>query len=400
MTDVIDSGAAYGRPSPTFDADLVQVGPGTPGGELFRRHWQPVAIATEVAQRPRAVRILGEDLILFRDGRGRPGLVYPRCAHRGTTLYYGKVEEDGIRCCYHGWLFDVEGHCLDQPCEAEGGRHRDRIRQPWYPAVDHYGLVFAYLGPPERRPPLPRLDILETLGDDEVLTNSQTAGLSGPLVIPCNWLQLFENVMDPWHVFVLHSSLSGTQFTSAMAVAPRVSWEWDGDYGMHSVQDRDFEGKLFRRITQVLAPNVRIVPSTQAGADPNAFGAATGAIWVVPVDDTSTTGFGVRKAPLGPDGKPVPLRGAATFEGKSWWELSEEEHQRMPGDFEAEAGQGPITLHSEEHLATSDRGVTMFRHLLRRHMNAVREGSDPPGSLVGPDATVHVEAGNFILEPS
>ena len=102
--------------------------------------------------------MLGEDLILFRDKTGRPGLVQARCAHRGTTLYYGKVEERGIRCCYHGWLFDVEGRCLEQPCEPEGGRFRDRVRQPWYPVQELYGLVFAYMGPPEKKPVLPRYD--------------------------------------------------------------------------------------------------------------------------------------------------------------------------------------------------------------------------------------------------
>jgi hypothetical protein len=88
--------------------------------------------------------------------------VYPHCAHRGTSLYYGKVEERGIRCCYHGWLFDVQGHCLDQPCEPEGGRARDKVRQPWYPVQELYGLVWAYMGPPDKKPVLPRYECLET----------------------------------------------------------------------------------------------------------------------------------------------------------------------------------------------------------------------------------------------
>ena len=149
---MVDQGTAYGRPAPSFDAELAQVGPGTPGGELLRRYWHPIAVATEVTGTPRNVRVLGEDLILFRDGAGRPGLLYPRCCHRGTTLYYGKVEPAGIRCCYHGWLFDVQGRCLDMPCEPEeknaSDRYRERFRQPWYPVQEYHGLVFAYLGPP------------------------------------------------------------------------------------------------------------------------------------------------------------------------------------------------------------------------------------------------------------
>ena len=105
----MDSGTAYGRPRPTYDATLIEVGPGTPAGEMLRRYWHPVGVAADITTRPQKVRVLGEDLILFRDGEGRPGLLYPRCGHRGTTLYYGKVESSGIRCCYHGWLFEVEG---------------------------------------------------------------------------------------------------------------------------------------------------------------------------------------------------------------------------------------------------------------------------------------------------
>ena len=100
-------------------------------------------------------------------------------AHRGTTLYYGKVEERGIRCCYHGWLFDVEGHCLEQPCEPEGGKLRDRVRQPWYPVQELYGLIFAYMGPPEKKPVLPRYECLEVLDDGEFIDADDTSIGSG-----------------------------------------------------------------------------------------------------------------------------------------------------------------------------------------------------------------------------
>src|SRR5580693_2194568 len=103
-------GSAYGRPRAHFNETLAQVGPGTPCGELLRRYWHPVALAESAQSAPRKVRILGEDLVLFRDRKGRAGLLYPRCMHRGTSLYYGRVESDGIRCCYHGWLFDVQGN--------------------------------------------------------------------------------------------------------------------------------------------------------------------------------------------------------------------------------------------------------------------------------------------------
>ena len=120
----MDTGTGYGRAvTPAFDRDLVEVGPGTRAGELLRRYWHPVARGDEATDLPVVVRLLGEDLVLFRDLQGRAGLVVPRCCHRGTSLLYGKVENDGIRCCYHGWLFDGEGNCLDQPCEPDRGRN-------------------------------------------------------------------------------------------------------------------------------------------------------------------------------------------------------------------------------------------------------------------------------------
>ena len=127
---IIPEGTAYGRAQQYPDAALTQVGPGTPMGELMRRYWQPVLASRNVTARPREIRILGEDLIVFRDGEGRPGLLYPRCMHRGTSLIWGHVERDGIRCCYHGWKFSVEGHCLEQPCEPNPHQRRPEHRQP------------------------------------------------------------------------------------------------------------------------------------------------------------------------------------------------------------------------------------------------------------------------------
>ena len=123
-------GRAYARAEPSSNDALTRVGRGTPMGELLRRYWHPIGLSADAAATPRRVRVLGEDLILFRDGGGRPGLLYPRCMHRGTSLYYGRIEERGIRCCYHGWLFDVVGHCLEQPCEPNGGAPKTRSNAP------------------------------------------------------------------------------------------------------------------------------------------------------------------------------------------------------------------------------------------------------------------------------
>ena len=170
MNSANSIGSAYGRKASTYDErKSPRVGAGTPCGDSCAA---TTGIRSRFAMKPRReprqVRILGEDLILFRDGRGRAGLLTPRCAHRGTSLFYGKVDEHGIRCCYHGWQFDVEGRCIDQPCEPGGGLHKERVFQPWYPVEERYGLIFAYLGPPDKRPALPRWDVLETLDPGEV----------------------------------------------------------------------------------------------------------------------------------------------------------------------------------------------------------------------------------------
>jgi nitrite reductase/ring-hydroxylating ferredoxin subunit len=386
----IDTGTAYGRQAPGHDAMLTEVGPGTPCGEFMRRYWQPAALSSEANATPRQVRLLGEDLILFRDGQGRAGLVHARCAHRGTTLYYGKVEERGIRCCYHGWLFDVEGNCLDQPCELEGGVHRDKARQPWYPVRERYGIVFAYMGPPAKQPVLPRFDILEDVPEGQELIafdNGLGTGGDGPgLIAPCNWLQHWENIMDPFHVAILHSAFSGTQFVPEMAVMPEVSFSYVAA-GVRSTQIRRLDaGRVLRRVTEVMFPSLRLVPSPLLAPGPSdSIG------WTVPVDDTHYKIITAMKVSAGG----APPRGSV-YDGKRWSELGEAEHQSMPGDYEAQTGQGKITLHSEENLATTDQGVGMLRRLLRQQIETVAAGGDPAGVVFDvAGETVPIATGNY-----
>jgi nitrite reductase/ring-hydroxylating ferredoxin subunit len=259
----IDVGTGYGRKPPVHDASMTEVGPGTPMGELLRRYWHPVGLCSDASATPKAIRVLGEDLVLFRDLSGRAGLVYARCAHRGTTLYYGKVEDRGIRCCYHGWLYDVEGRCLEQRCEPEGGKARDRVRQPWYPVQERYGLIFAYFGPSERKPVLPRYECLEVLDDGEFVEGDDSSiGSGGPQIVPCNWLQHFENVVDPFHVIELHTRHSGPQFTPLMGQLP----EWNKfDYtplGVIASSVRRLpDGGTMYSSAEVVLPTLRVVPT-------------------------------------------------------------------------------------------------------------------------------------------
>ena len=390
MSDM--QGNAYHLPAPRVLDDLVRVGKGSRMGELLRRYWHPVATSEQANGTPRKIRALGEDLVLFRDGAGRPGLVHARCCHRGTTLYYGRVEEAGIRCCYHGWLFGTDGKVLEMPMEPElGARVRDRVRQPWYPVQERYGLVFAYMGPPEKQPVLPRYACLEELAPDEFLEVDDTGlGSGGRGVVPCNWMQHFENVVDPYHVPVLHGTFSGAQFVQAMAQMPEVAFSLS-DKGVTVTSTRTLEdGRTLRRITEATLPTLRVVPSPRL----HRFGAVESIGWVLPHDDESFSIFVVGRAST-----PGEISGMRSrMGGKFWWDLTEAEHQAMPGDWEAQVGQGAVTAHSEEHLTSTDKGVAMLRRFWKRQADAVAEGRDPAGVAFSEDAAlVRFEAGNWVV---
>ena len=390
----MDSGTAYGRAAGSYRKELTEVGAGTPMGELLRRYWHPIGLTSSLNGNPAKVKILGEELIAFRDGQGKPGLVRPRCAHRGASLYYGKVEERGIRCCYHGWLWDVQGHCLEQPCEERGGTILERVRQPWYPVAERYGLVFAYLGPPAKKPVLPRYDCLEELAAGEFIeADDSSIGGGGPALIPCNWLQHWENVVDPFHVPVLHGSFSGAQFVAQMGAMPKVKFDTT-PRGVKVESLRAAEGgKLHRRVTEVVMPTLRVVPNPRVAK----YGRVESIGWVLPIDDTSfriyVAGRVTEKGELG--------RFRSKMAGKSWSELSEEEHRRYPGDYEAQTSQGPITLHSEEHLSGSDGGVARLRRFLEAQLKIVSTGGDPACVAFNEaDAYVRLEAGQQLCDAS
>src|SRR5262249_8012782 len=176
----------------TEQNDLITpIGPGRPAGTVMRRYWQPAALVDELAgNRPvKALRLLGEDLVLFRDDKGRCGLLSRSCPHRGTDLAFGRLEDGGLRCAFHGWLFDVSGQCLETPAEPEGSKMCANTRQPAYPVVEKSGILFAYLGPGEP-PAFPHFDCF-------VAPASHTFAFKG--MIDCNWLQSLEVGIDPAH---------------------------------------------------------------------------------------------------------------------------------------------------------------------------------------------------------
>ncbi len=388
----VGAGSGYEQKPSTWNRDLTEVGRGAPMGELMRRYWHPIGLCSDAGATPKAVRALGEDLILFRDGAGRPGLVTARCCHRGTTLYYGRVEERGIRCCYHGWLFDTEGRCLEQPCEPDGGRLRDRVRQPWYPVQERYGLIFAYMGPPAKQPVLPRYECLEVLDPGETIeADDSSIGSGGGVIVPCNWLQHWENIPDVFHVPILHGAFSGVQFVAQMGIMPKVRWDLS-PISVKTVSLRELDdGRVHYRITEAALPTLRVVPNPRVAQ----YSRVESLGWTLPIDDTHfriyVAGRVKQKGDLG--------RKRSRMNGKLWSELTEEEHQRFPGDYEAQVGQGPITFHSDEHLATSDAGVAMARRLLQRQLDAIAAGRDPAGVSFDPNTPpVVFEAGNFLMD--
>jgi 5,5'-dehydrodivanillate O-demethylase len=188
---------------------ITHIGPGTPGGEMMRRYWHPVGFASELKGRPLRRRLLGEDLVLFRDDQGKLGILTLRCPHRGTSLEFGHIEDGGLRCCYHGWLFSTEGKILQMPGEPPDSTFKDRIKQKAYKLEELAGILFAYLGP-EPAPLLPRWDVM--VREDGV------RALAGR-VMHCNFLQAVENSVDQHHFKWLHrtpktSLWSGETLTS------------------------------------------------------------------------------------------------------------------------------------------------------------------------------------------
>lgn len=391
------AGTAYGRPRQAHDAELTEVGAGTPCGEWMRRYWHPIAVSDKVTSTPQEVRILGEDLILFRDGKGRPGLLLPRCAHRGASLIYGKVDDTGIRCCYHGWKFDVKGNCLEQPCEPEGGLHRDKVRQPWYPVQERYGLVFAYMGPPAKMPVLPRWDMFENLSSEEKLyatdSSFSVGGDDSITLIPWNWLQDWENNLDPFHVQVLHSTFSTTQFAQEMEVMPRVTFQPTETGASYSAYRTMPDGREMERTHPVAFPSIHSTPDVQLKT-----GQTDTLAWLTPVDDTNHRRFHVMRVAkdLDPRTTRPPQMYIPQGRPKEWIDMTEDERRMWPGDWEAQGSQGPITLHSEEHLTTSDQGIAILRRLLRKQIRMVQAGEDPIGVEFDPDAPPRVlHSGNF-----
>lgn len=377
-TDTV--GRAYGRKPGRPDPILTQVGPGTPGGEMLRRYWQPIALSSEATDLPKQIRRYGEDLILFRSRSGEVGLMVPYCIHRGASLLYGRVEDDGIRCAYHGWKFGCQGKVLDQPCEPEGGLSKHKLRQPWYPVVEQFGAIWAYMGPPEKQPLFPIFSCFEgELAEDEQIAAFYMNEDKGATDFPAkfNWFQHFDNGPDHYHIVVLHKEHSGEQFFDKRYDVRPKSIEFDYSKAEDSVLVTSRRalgnGKTWVRLEQILMPNIYALPPFYDD------GPCYDLWFFVPFDDTTYVQMSIMRCKKDFSFNLRDFFGIGP-EKKLWNELTAEERQRYPSDQEVQSSiWGGLCCHSEENLAASDQGVVKNRMLWKRQVKAVAEGGDPVG---------------------
>jgi len=361
---------------------LTRVGPGTPMGELMRRYWHPISASIEVNEEnpTKEVRLLGEDLVLFRSASGEIGLIEPSCPHRKANLSYGVPEPEGIRCAYHGWLFDVNGNCLDQPSEPVGSRFKDKVKLKAYPVEELGGVIFAYMGP-QPAPLLPRVDVLVWPGERSTLS----------VILPCNWLQCHENSLDPLHFQWLHRYWGGWVMNRAKPKEERDAWN----------ERLSFRGADHRKIgfevTDYGIIKRRLVGNETEEDDfwkfghpilfPNILHITANLQYRIPVDDTHTLHFVVDWRPEG------------STETRSGLELVEyssnpatvphievpafNEDGRVKADWvlgQDQAAwiiQGSITDRTTERLGVSDVGIIMFRRILEEQMAIVEAGGEP-----------------------
>jgi 5,5'-dehydrodivanillate O-demethylase len=366
---------------------LTKIGPGTPMGQLLRRYWQPVAVIDEMRDRwTKRLRVFGEDLVLYKDRTGRFGLIGEFCPHRRASLAYGIPTAGGIRCAYHGWQFDGTGSCIEQPNEPEGSGFKNKIEHAGYPVQEFAGMIFAYFGP-KPAPLLPRFD---------GYVAERTIRTIAVAVIPCNWLQIMENSVDPVHTEWLHGALyeflkesDGVKVAAAKHHA-KIAFD-EFEYGI--VKRRLMEGQPedsddWRVGHPVVFPNILAVGSG-------------GGLWHqytlqtrVPIDDTHTLHFWYY-AYVPPADADVPqhlLDRVPVYEPP----IKDENGNYLLEYFHAQdimawVTQGAIADRSTETLGASDRGVTLYRKMLQRELARNGRGEDPLGVIRDPAQNTVIE---------
>jgi phenylpropionate dioxygenase-like ring-hydroxylating dioxygenase large terminal subunit len=379
---------------------VTRVGPGTPMGAVMRRYWLPALLAAELPAPdcpPVQVRLLGEDLVAFRDSEGRLGLLDEYCPHRQASLFLGRNEQCGLRCVYHGWKFDVAGNCVDMPNEPPEYRFKERIHQIAYPTVELGGIIWAYLGPPALQPSPPDLELLRVPPTHRDVNKTYQE---------CNYLQAIEGGVDSAHISFLHNNdiTDPTRFTT-IGMAPKLEVE-PTDYGFRYAGIRDIGEKgSYVKIYQFIMPFHQMRPAqvvTQKDGGRAATPLVKGHIWV-PMDDENTMTYNwmysadadkplteefildeETKAGRGPDGESTVRH---RTRANKW--LIDRELQRTKTfsgivglntqDLAVQESMGRIVNRSREHLGSTDRAVITLRRLMLESVHDVETGGSPPG---------------------
>ena len=360
---------------PGVDKVLAYTDSKTLCGEYLRCYWHPVALTSEVSEIPREIRILGEDLVIFKTKKGNIGLVHKACPHRRASMAYGKTENEGIRCCYHGWLFSPNGEILETPGEDPESKQAKKLRETFklgaYPVIEFNGLVFSYLGPMDKIPEFPHYDSFKIPGN-----------ISSPYRINynCNWIQVLDAIMDPLHTSFLHGQSSGIQFSEGFAEVGEIDFYERGVQYL-GCNTRRINENVWIRVNELILPNF-----TQAGAAFAAdgtkskyFARSSFTRWVVPIDDHHCVALAW--ANFGERGDPIEYNNQEGFERIEAGEIANrtnEEKQKSPGDAEAVEGMGSISTHKGEHLMPTDKGVMIYRRRIRKLIKDLEKGKQPP----------------------
>ncbi len=375
------------------NALLTQTGPGTPGGDLMRRYWQPVGLIEELPPGgpPLARRILGEDLALFRDAQSRVGLLGIHCAHRAADLSYARIEGGGLRCLYHGWLYDINGECLEQPGEPPESTFKEKVKQLSYPCAELGGIIFTYMGPGEP-PLLPNYEFLTVPDEHRFVTKYHHS---------CNYMQGNEGNIDPQHLSFLHRMLSEETNTPSVINSEQTANTYFGDdiRPTIEVEETDFGLRIFSvredspdvdyvRITNFIYPNL--------AAFPGRVGGGYGVNWHVPIDDTHHWKFSInfdRNTPLDQakltaqfTNETVDYRFTRDLGNRYQQDREEMKTTTFIGmgrnfqlhDNWATEGEGPIQDRTVEHLGYTDKAIAAERRLLLRAIRDVQEGGEAP----------------------
>ena len=395
---------------------LTRTGPGSVMGDLIRRYWIPALLTEELPEPdcpPVRVKLLSERLIAFRDSDGKLGLIDEFCAHRGVSLWFGRNEECGLRCAYHGWKYDVSGQCVDIPSEPEESGFRQKIRLRSYPLAERGGVLWAYMGPPESKPPLPEYEFA-TVPREQTFISKRFQ--------ECNYLQAMEGGIDSSHVSFLHrgalnkdplfKGAKGNQY-NLDDFQPKFEVVESAGGLLIGARRKAEDGNFYWRITQWLMPFFTAIP-------PRGDHPMHGHFWV-PIDDETCWAWSYDYHPVRAlsaselqamkDGHGVhvkyipgtyrPLQNKdndylidrqAQKEGRSFSGVDGFSMQ----DASVQESMGPIQDRTRENLVTTDNGIIMARHLLMRAAKALQKGIDPPGR---DPVTQRVRSASLVLPP-